>query len=69
MICKFLKHFDSLLTTTIVRIHRSFIVNIYFVKSYSKTGGGFVTLLNESEVEVNVIYKELLMKAIGYRFL
>ncbi len=65
MICKFLKHFDDLLTTPFVRIHRSFIVNINFVKSYSKSAGGFVTLLDGSEMEVSATYKEQLMKAVG----
>lgn len=65
MICKFLKHFDELLTIPFVRIHRSFIVNTNFIKSYSKSGGGFVTLLDGSEMEVSITYKEQLMKAVG----
>lgn len=64
MICKFLKHFDDLLTVPFVRIHRSFIVNINFVKAYSKSAGGFVTLLDGSEMEVSATYKEQLMKSI-----
>jgi two-component system LytT family response regulator len=65
MICKFLKHFDELLTLPFIRIHRSFIVNINFVKSYSKSAGGFVTLLDGSEMEVSATYKEQLVKGIG----
>jgi two-component system, LytTR family, response regulator len=65
MICKFLKHFDELLTLPFVRIHRSFIVNINFIKSYSKSAGGFVTLIDGSEMEVSATYKEQLIKAIG----
>lgn len=63
MICKFLKHFDELLGSPFVRIHRSFIVNTRFIKSYSKSAGGFVTLLDGSEIEVSATHKEQLMKA------
>jgi two-component system, LytTR family, response regulator len=63
MICKFLKHFDELLDTPFVRIHRSFIVNTRFIKSYSKSAGGFVTLLDGSEIEVSATHKEQLLKA------
>jgi len=63
MICKFLKHFDELLGAPFVRIHRSFIVNTRFIKSYSKSAGGFVTLLDGSEIEVSATHKDQLMKA------
>lgn len=65
MICKFLKHFDELLSVPFIRIHRSFIVNTRFIKSYSKSAGGFVTLLDGSEIEVSATHKEQLLKAIG----
>jgi two-component system LytT family response regulator len=63
MICKFLKHFDELLSVPFVRVHRSFIVNTRFIKSYSKSAGGFVTLLDGSEIEVSATHKEQLLKA------
>ena len=63
MICKFLKHFDELLGAPFVRIHRSFIVNTRFIKSYSKSAGGFVTLLDGSEIEVSATHKDQLLKA------
>ena len=65
MICKFLKHFDELLSTPFIRVHRSFIVNTRFIKSYSKSAGGFVTLLDGSEIEVSATHKEQLLKALG----
>lgn len=65
MICKFLKHFDELLDHPFTRIHRSFIVNTNFIKSYSKSAGGFVTLLDGSEIEVSASYKEHLLKTLG----
>lgn len=63
MICKFLKHFDELLGSPFVRVHRSFIVNTRFIKSYSKSAGGFVTLLDGSEIEVSATHKDQLIKA------
>lgn len=63
MICKFLKHFDELLGSPFVRVHRSFIVNTQFIKSYSKSAGGFLTLQDGSEIEVSATHKEQLMKA------
>lgn len=65
MICKFLKHFDELLDTPFLRIHRSYIVNLNFIKSYSKSAGGFVTLLDGSELEVSATYKDQLLKTLG----
>jgi two-component system, LytTR family, response regulator len=65
MICKFLKHFDDLLSAPFIRIHRSFIVNTNCIKSYSKSAGGYVTLLDGSEMEVSATYKEQFIKAVG----
>ncbi|MBL7740590.1 MAG: response regulator transcription factor [Chitinophagaceae bacterium] len=65
LICKFLKHFDELLDAPFIRIHRSFIVNLHFIKSYSKAAGGFVTLQDGSEIEVSASYKEELLRTLG----
>ena len=65
MICKFLKHFDELLDVPFIRIHRSFIINLNFIKSYSKSAGGFVTLLDGTEIEVSATYKDQLLKTLG----
>jgi two-component system LytT family response regulator len=65
LICKFLKHFDDLLDAPFVRIHRSFIINLHFIKSYSKGAGGFVTLQDGSEIEVSATYKDQLLKTLG----
>lgn len=65
LICKFLKHFDDLLEAPFIRVHRSFIVNQHFIKSYSKGAGGYITLQDGSEIEVSASYKEDLMKRLG----
>lgn len=56
MVCRFLKHFDDLLEHPFVRVHRSHIININFVKSYHK--GGTVTLSDQTEIEVSGSFKE-----------
>lgn len=58
MVCRFLKHFDSLLEYPFVRVHRSHIVNVSFVKSYQKNAGGSLLLADQSEVEISSAYKE-----------
>jgi len=55
MVCRFLKHFDELLDHPFIRIHKSHIININFVKSYNK--GGIVTLIDNSEIELSATYK------------
>lgn len=65
LVCKFLKHFDDLLEAPFIRIHRSYIVNTRFIKSYSKGSGGAVSLQDGTEIEVSASYKEQLLKALG----
>lgn len=65
LICKFLKHFDDLLEAPFVRVHRSFIINMNCVKSYSKGAGGYLTLQDGSEIEVSASYKEQLLSRLG----
>ena len=62
---RFLKHFDELLEAPFIRVHRSFIVNLNFIKSYSKGAGGYVTLADGSEIEVSSTYKDQLLKTLG----
>jgi len=62
MVCRFLKHFDDLLTSPFLRVHRSHIVNTDFIKSYSKGSGGIITMIDGYEVEVSASYKENLLK-------
>ncbi len=61
MVCRFLKHFSELLPFPFIRVHKSHIINVNFVKSYNK--GGFLTLHDATEVEVSPTYKdEFLLK-------
>jgi two-component system, LytTR family, response regulator len=60
MVCRFLKHFSEILPLPFLRVHKSHIVNLSFVKSYNK--GGFLTLTDLSEIEVSPTYKEDFLK-------
>lgn len=65
LICKFLKHFQEILSFPFIRIHRSHIVNINFIKSYQKGKGGFVIMQDGSEVEVSQSYKKELIDTLS----
>ncbi|MES2557354.1 MAG: LytTR family DNA-binding domain-containing protein [Bacteroidota bacterium] len=56
MVCRFLKHFSEILPFPFIRVHKSHIINIHFVKAYNK--GGYVTMNDDSEIEVSGTYKE-----------
>ena len=63
MVCRFLKHFDELLDFPFMRVHKSHIINLNFVKSYHKSLGGYVTLFDETEIEISVGYKEEFLRS------
>lgn len=56
MVCRFLKHFSEILPYPFMRVHKSHIINVNFVKAYNK--GGFVTLFDNAEVEISTTYKD-----------
>lgn len=68
LICKFLKHFDDLLTHPFIRVHRSSIVHTGYIRSYHKGTGGYLTMSDGSEVEVSASYKDQLLKSLGAGF-
>lgn len=63
MVCRFLKHFTEILPFPFLRIHKSHMININFVKSYHKGTGGYVMLQDGTEVEVSAAYKEQFLEA------
>jgi two-component system, LytTR family, response regulator len=63
MVCRFLKHFTEILPFPFLRIHKSHMINIHFVKSYHKGTGGYVMLQDGTEVEVSAAYKEQFLEA------
>ncbi|MFD2602005.1 LytR/AlgR family response regulator transcription factor [Flavobacterium suzhouense] len=60
MACRFLKYFGEMLPLPFIRVHKSHIVNLNFVKLYNK--GGYITLVDGAEVEISPTYKEEFMK-------
>lgn len=58
MVCRFLKHFDEMLDFPFMRVHKSHIINLNFVKSYHKSLGGYVMLFDDTEIEISEGYKE-----------
>jgi two-component system, LytTR family, response regulator len=56
MACRFLKHYDEILSHPFIRVHRSHIVNMDCVKSYQRSGS--VIMTDNSEVDVSTAYKE-----------
>lgn len=60
MVCRFLKHFSEILPLPFLRVHKSHLINLNFVKAYNK--GGFVTMTDGAEIEVSVTYKTDFMK-------
>lgn len=58
MVCRFLKHFTDLLPTPFLRVHKTHIINLDFVKTYHKGSGGYVTLTDGAEVEISAGYKD-----------
>jgi two-component system LytT family response regulator len=63
MVCRFLKHFTDILPLPFVRVHKSHVINIRFVKSYHKGAGGYVMLQDGTEVEVSAAYKDQFLSA------
>lgn len=63
MVCRFLKHFEDILETPFLRVHRSHIINLNFVKSYTKGSGGFLTMQDDMEIEVSNAYKKMVLEA------
>ncbi len=56
MVCRFLKHYEEILARPFLRVHKTHIINVDFVKAYHKSG--YVTLLDGAEVEVSPTYKD-----------
>lgn len=58
MVCRFLKHFEEILPLPFVRVHKSHIINVNYVKSYHKNSGGYVVLADNTEIEISASYKD-----------
>lgn len=65
MVAKTLKEFDDLLADhQFFRIHNSHLINLDHIKSYHKGKGGYVTMTDNTSLEVSTRRKDLFMKRI-----
>ncbi len=62
MACRFLKHYDEILSYPFIRVHKSHIINVECVKSFHKNAGGYVILNDKSEIDISANYKEEFLK-------
>jgi two-component system, LytTR family, response regulator len=62
MVCRFLKHFAEMLPPPFMRVHKSFMINTSYVKSYHKSAGGYITMTDGAEVELSSGYKEAFLE-------
>lgn len=51
-----------------IRIHRSFLININYIRSYQKGEGGVVTMSNGMEIDVSRRKKDLFLEKVGKIF-
>lgn len=58
MVCRFLKHFNEILPYPFIRVHKSHIINVNYIKAYHKNSGGYVVLFDDTEIEISASYKE-----------
>lgn len=65
-VSKTLKEFEELLTAyNFYRVHNSHLINLTYVKSYHKGKGGYVSLTDNSEIEVSTRRKEQFLKKLS----
>lgn len=50
------------------RVHNSHLINLAYIKSYNKGKGGFVTLADNSSIEVSTRRKDDFIKAIERQY-
>lgn len=61
MVCRFLKYFSEILPDIFMRVHKTHIINLKFVKTYHKGSGGFAILTDGTEIEISPNYKEIFL--------
>jgi len=66
LICRTLKHFEGLLEDyDFMRVHKSHLINIQFIKRYRKGKGGQVVMSDGSEIDVSPAKKQDLLDRFG----
>ncbi len=68
LICRTLKFFDDLLNDfQFLRIHRSHLINLAYVRRYTKGKGGYVTMENNTQLEVAPDRKKSFLEAFSLK--
>jgi two-component system LytT family response regulator len=69
LISKNLKHFEDLLnfSDAFIRVHKSYLVNAYFVSEYIKSDGGYLLLNGKHQVSITHDKVERLLQLISSR--
>lgn len=66
LVSKTLKEFDDLLTEyNFFRVHNSHLVNLAYVKSYTKGKGGYITMSDNTAIEVSTRRKDDFLKKLA----
>jgi len=70
MISKSLHHIEKQLEkhTNFIRIHRSYMINLFFIKKYLNAGGGSIELENSTILPISNSRKEKLLVSINQFF-
>jgi two-component system LytT family response regulator len=67
-VARTLREFEDLLGGSgFYRVHNSHLVNLEYIKSYNKGKGGFLTMTDNSQVEVSTRRKEEFLKKLTER--
>jgi two-component system LytT family response regulator len=65
-VARTLREFEELLTdSNFYRVHNSHLVNLAYIKNYNKGKGGFLTMTDNSQVEVSTRRKEEFLKRLS----
>ncbi len=60
---EFVEQFENY--SDFMKVHRSHLVNLNFVKTFVKTEGGHLVMIDDSEVKVSRLYKEELLERLS----
>jgi two-component system LytT family response regulator len=65
-VAKTLKEFEELLSNyNFYRVHNSHLVNLHYIKNYNKGKGGFVSMTDNSTIEVSTRRKDDFLKRLS----
>ena len=67
VVSKPLKYYENLLNTDyFFRVHNSHLININYIKKYTKGKGGYVTMINNVNIDVSIRRKDDFLKLLAH---